>query len=55
MGVLSALRQNSSPTGAVASLRDWLAWREQNQINWTMWGVIAGFVVGIVAMCRPAA
>ena len=23
----------------VGFIRDWLAWREQNQINWTMWGV----------------
>ena len=30
--------------------RDWLAWREKNQINWTMWAVIMGFAVGIAAI-----
>jgi hypothetical protein len=34
----------------VGFARDWLAWREQNQINWTMWGVIIGFVVGIATI-----
>ena len=26
--------------------RDWLAWREQHQINWTMWAMILGIAVG---------
>jgi hypothetical protein len=34
----------------VGFARDWLAWREQNQINWTMWAVIFGFVMGIAIM-----
>ena len=34
----------------VGFIRDWLAWREQHQINWTMWAVIMGFVVGIGAI-----
>lgn len=34
----------------VGFIRDWLAWREQHQFNWTMWGVISGFVLGIC--CR---
>lgn len=34
----------------VGFIRDWLAWREQHQIDWTMWGVISGFVVGIAAI-----
>jgi len=34
----------------VGFARDWLAWCEQNQINWTMWAVIIGFVVGIAAI-----
>jgi hypothetical protein len=31
----------------VGFIRDWLVWREQHQINWTMWAVILGFAVGI--------
>jgi hypothetical protein len=34
----------------VGFIRDWLAWREQNQINWTMWAAIIGFVVGFAAI-----
>ena len=34
----------------VGFIRDWLAWREEYQVNWTMWGVIAGFVIGIAAI-----
>jgi hypothetical protein len=34
----------------VGFIRDWLARREQHQINWTMWGVISGFIVGIAAI-----
>jgi hypothetical protein len=34
----------------VGFIRDWLAWCEQHQINWTMWAVIASFVVGIAAI-----
>ena len=34
----------------VGFIRDWLAWREEHQINWTMWGVISGFIVGITAI-----
>ncbi len=35
---------------AVGFIRDWLAWREQHQINWTMWAVILGFAVGIAVV-----
>jgi hypothetical protein len=34
----------------VGFIRDWLAWREQHQINWTMWAVIVGFAAGITAI-----
>jgi hypothetical protein len=34
----------------VGFARDWLAWREQNQVDWTMWAVIIGFVMGIAAI-----
>jgi hypothetical protein len=34
----------------VGFIRDWLTWREEHQINWTMLGVISGFVVGIAAI-----
>ena len=35
---------------AVGFIRDWLAWRQQHQINWTMWAVILGFAVGIAVI-----
>jgi hypothetical protein len=54
----SSARINVGETGdiVVGYIRDWLAWREEHQINWTMWGVISGFVVGIAAIgvCRTA-
>jgi hypothetical protein len=34
----------------VGFIRDWLVWREQHQINWTMWAVILGFAVGIAVI-----
>jgi hypothetical protein len=34
----------------VGFIRDWLAWRGQHQIDWTMWAVILGFAVGIAVI-----
>jgi hypothetical protein len=34
----------------VGFIRDWLAWREKRQIDWTMWAVILGFAVGIAVI-----
>ena len=46
----SAHQYRETRSVVVGFIRDWLAWREQNQINWTMWAVIIGFVVGIAAI-----